>query len=143
MLCIPSLLYKWSGLVDWTCDIEEEIIPLCRFVQFTYDAFKKNVSLECFHIWETFKEYTMHRHVLSVLDVTMWKFWLRNWIACILKISPIFLLFFLEFLITLSFLNDCYNKENCSLCVALFWYILIIYPEAWVSSFWILMLLCM
>ena len=84
------------------------------------------MSLECFHIWKTFKEYTMHRHVLSVLDVTMWNFWLRNWIACILNISPIFLLFFLEFLITLSFLNDCYNKENCSLCVALLRYILII-----------------
>ncbi|KAK7833051.1 putative aldo-keto reductase 1 [Quercus suber] len=48
MLCIPSQLYKWSGLADWTRDIEEEIIPLCRFVQFTYDAFKK-LSLECFH----------------------------------------------------------------------------------------------
>ncbi|KAK4596368.1 hypothetical protein RGQ29_014413 [Quercus rubra] len=30
MLCIPSQLYKWSGLADWTRDIEEQIIPLCR-----------------------------------------------------------------------------------------------------------------
>ena len=142
MLCIPSQLYKWSGLADWTRDIEEQIIPLCRFVQFTYDAFKKFCLLRVLPHLRNLQR-IHHKHVLSVLDVTMWKFWLRNWIACILKISPIFLLFFLEFLITLSFLNDCYNKENCSLCVALFWYILIIYPEAEVCSFWILMLLCM
>ena len=141
MLCIPSQLYKWSGLTDWTCDIEEQIIPLCRFVQFTYDAFKKICLLSA----STFKKPS--KNTPQTCFISSWCDNVKILIEKLDCMYPKYLSYFSSILSwvsnTLSFLNDCYNKENCSLCVALFWYILIIYPKAWVCSFWILMLLCM
>ena len=64
---ITALQMEWSL---WTCDIEEEIIPLCRYIQFTDDVFFIYFGLL---IVSMFKKPSKNTPLTcsSVLDVTM------------------------------------------------------------------------
>ena len=112
---ITALQMEWSL---WTRDIEEEIIPLCRYIQFTDDVFLYFLVSWLFPCLRNLRR-IHHWHVHQFL---MWQCEHFKEIDCMypkIKSLHFFLLFFLGIPILLSFLNDCYNKENCPFCVAL------------------------
>ena len=129
---ITALQMEWSL---WTRDIEEEIIPLCRYIQFTDDVFLYILVSWLFPCLRNLRR-IHHWHVHQFL---MWQCEHFNWeIDCMypkIKSLHFFLLFFLGIPILLSFLNDCYNKENCPfLCSFDFDILKLSYSEAWVCS---------